>query len=102
MPFIDPEVMIGLGGFIGAATGVYAGIKKWPFWKNYKDDRQNEDIKLKTLDHCQVPACHDLVVETSTEVKELKAGQVEIFERINELPNDFIKVLKDAKELFRS
>jgi len=101
MSIIDSEILIGLGGFIGAATGVYAGIKKWPFWKACNDDRQIESKKRLTLDHCPDSTCHDLVISTSTEVKVLKEGQTKIFERLDELPSEIIQALKDAKELFR-
>jgi hypothetical protein len=99
---IEPEILVGLGGFIGTAVGAFAAVKKWPFWKNYNDGRQSENIKLTTLDHCPDTSCHDIVIVTATEVRGLKEGQTEIFDRINELPNEFIKALKDTKELFRS
>jgi hypothetical protein len=90
------EILVGCGTLIGAAVGSYGAVKKWPFWK-----KNGNGNSLEVIDQCPVPKCHDLVIETATEVRELKEGQTEIFNRLNGLPKEIVLALKDAKELFR-
>lgn len=99
MPFIDPEVLTGIGICVGTGIGSYAALKKWPFWKNLNGGAQTEGTAKVQIEKCPEITCHDLVITTATKVAILEEGQSLIFEKLDAMPEKIIRSLREHKGL---
>lgn len=85
-----PEILMWVGVVIGTSIGSFTAVKKVPFWKSNGNLKHNG---------CPVTECHDLVVITAAQVKVLEDGQCKLFERVDGLPSEIVRLLRDTKGL---
>ena len=78
---------VGVGTIVGC-VGVAAGaVMKMPMMNKNKQEE------------CSDNDCHTMVIETSTKVEMLEKGQAKIFEKIDKIAPDVIRLLRDTKDL---
>jgi len=86
--FTLANILIGFGTVLGSlGAGVSVG-KKVPFFKGTPDSNK-----------CSDNGCHDKVIETTARVDTLEKGQAKIFEKLDDMPMDIVRLLKDTKDL---
>lgn len=88
---IQAEILEGFGILLGGIGAGAMAVKKWPFFK------KNGNSKAA----CPMTGCHDIVITTSAKVKTLEEGQNALFERVNALPGEIVRLLKDTKGLLK-
>lgn len=84
------NILIGFGTILGSlGVGVGAG-KKLPLFRSKEPEPSG-----KCTDH----GCHDTVIETSARVDILEKGQTKLFAKLDDMPQDIVRLLKDTKDL---
>ena len=82
------NILIGFGTVLGSlGAGVGVG-KKLPLFRGSPDSNK-----------CGDNDCHDTVVETTARVDILEKGQVRVFEKLDDMPMEIVRLLKDTKDL---
>ncbi len=81
------DVLVAGSTVIGTTLGSFYAINKFPFFKG------SGKTKCSDMD------CHVKVELTSSKVVTLEDGQKEIFRKLDEMPDNIIKRLKEYKGL---
>jgi hypothetical protein len=92
MEFLSGEVLKGVGLLLGGIGAGAAYVKKWPSLRQLKRIEEKEH-------QCTDAACHEKVITTIAKVVNLEKGQAEIFQKLDDMPERIVTLLKDTKGL---